>query len=152
MKVESYPNVGQVVRYLIHHKSFGVDNFINIWYQGIPPARCTRLWRDSMWHAPFIFVCREWRCDIHWFNILNRLGFCKKTTTPLEANLSKMPNWTFLNLGMPFTSFHIFHYLWLIFVGDFCVRVHSIKKHFMLEIKWLINFKSIILNKLWEQL
>ncbi len=30
MKVESYPNVGQGVGYLIHHKSFGVDNFINI--------------------------------------------------------------------------------------------------------------------------
>ncbi len=103
----------------------------------------------SVWHAPFTFVCREWRCDIHWFNILNRLGFCKKTTTPLEANLSKMPNnWTSLNLGMPFTSFHVFHYLWLIFVGDICVRAHSIKNHFMLKIKWLINFKSIYFEQI----
>lgn len=98
-------------------------------------------------HLLFL-LCRKWRCDIHLFNILNRLGFCKKTTTPLEANLSKMPNWTSLNLGMPFTSFHLFHYLWLIFVGDICVRTHSIKKHFMLEIKWLINFKSIYFEQI----
>jgi hypothetical protein len=30
MKVASYPNVGERVGYLIHHKSFGADNFINI--------------------------------------------------------------------------------------------------------------------------
>jgi hypothetical protein len=121
MKVESYPNVGQEVGYLIHHKSFGANNFINIWYQGIPSARCTRLWHDLVWHAPFIFVCTDWRCDIHWFNILNRLVFCKKTTTPLEANLLKCPIGLLLTLAclLPLFTFSTIYgsSLWVTFVS-----------------------------------
>jgi len=49
----------------------------------------------------------------------------------LEANLSEAASRTSPGLGTPAASLQLFRYLWLIFVGDICVKAYSIKEHFL---------------------
>jgi hypothetical protein len=59
MKVESYPNVGQGVGYLIHHKSFSANNFINIRVSK-PIYTCKWTWvSEWLWTHLLIWVS-EW--------------------------------------------------------------------------------------------
>lgn len=112
--------------------SIFVDNFINRWYQGIPPSRYTRLWQDSVWHrCAFCFCIQRMRVWNSLTGYLSRSGFCRKATTPLEANLSEAASRTSPGLGTPAASLQLFRYLWLIFVGDICVKAYSIKEHFL---------------------